>query len=141
MEPMSKPVIGPMHIVESSDAISMTLDDTDLSSALFLTSNYTGTSPPVWTLFITADGLPSDLSRSLCATKLNQVQVTSNVTTTLRGPQMGNKQQAYVSGLQSGKNYSAYYVIESASQPGVGLISQPITFKTKSGECARFRRC
>ncbi|RUS21475.1 stretch-activated Ca2+-permeable channel component-domain-containing protein [Endogone sp. FLAS-F59071] len=128
---------GPMHIVESSDIISMTLDDTDLSSALFLTSNYTGTNPPVWKLVITADGLPSQLSRSLCAAELYQVQVIPNVTTTQRGPQNGNKQQAYVSGLQSGKNYSAYYVMESTSQPGVGMISQPITFKTKSAQNCR----
>ncbi|RUP42798.1 stretch-activated Ca2+-permeable channel component-domain-containing protein [Jimgerdemannia flammicorona] len=122
---------APMHVVlPPQTPPPIALDDTDITSALFLTRNYTDTSSPNWKLVITTDGPPTALSLSLCAAERYQVLLTPNVTITKRGPMLGNKQQAYVKGLVPGKNYSAYYVI--SNQAGVGSISQPVKFRTKT---------
>ncbi|KAG1464211.1 hypothetical protein G6F46_005422 [Rhizopus delemar] len=122
-----------MHLVyndTNSTVPSMTLDDTDGDSALFL-SNPLGGYLPNSTLIITSNQ-PAELSWSLCAAKIYNISgININQTMTTRGPTPDTtRNQFFISGLSEATSYRAY-LLETSN--GITGMTAPITFKTKAG--------
>lgn len=107
----------------------LTLDDTDRTSALFLSSTFQSSNAPNSSILISS-GLPNELSFSYCAAKRYQLTgYSTNTSTTQRGPSGLPRQQFLVSNLAQDTEYTAYMV-----QPTGGNligITAPVALTTK----------
>ena len=115
--------LHPVYSRENNDSTYLMMDDTDRTHALFQSNPFSG-SPPNVTLLMTPV-LPTELSYSLCAAKLNTLpQYSVNTTMTTRGYVNQTKYQFMVSNLTQATTYQAYLVQNNA-------ITAPITLSTK----------
>ncbi|KAI9245324.1 stretch-activated Ca2+-permeable channel component-domain-containing protein [Sporodiniella umbellata] len=122
-----------MYNSTDSTVPSVTLDDTDANNALFLTNSLNGNLPNN-TLIITSDQ-PDELSRSICAAKMNTVSnINLNQTMTTRGPTNDTRYQLFVSGLAEASSYKAYLL---HTTEGITGMTEPFTFYTKAGSVCR----
>ncbi|KAI8353310.1 stretch-activated Ca2+-permeable channel component-domain-containing protein [Choanephora cucurbitarum] len=126
---------NPLHVVyqnedraDNSSIPYLILDDTDRNNALFLSSPFSGSAPNASILI--ASNLPSDLTYSLCAAKLNAATNYSvNTTTTMRGSTNSSKFQFMVSNLSQDTIYTAYM---TQTVNGITGMTTPIRMSTKS---------
>ncbi|KAL1923914.1 uncharacterized protein VTP21DRAFT_6949 [Calcarisporiella thermophila] len=121
--------IAPAYQVSTTPGLI--LDDTDATTALFLTSPFSNTSSPRVSVYVLPDNrVPPALTRSLCAVNAtaNQQPLRPNMTETTRGAMAGAKYQAVVGGLAPGTSYVGYLVEESQNRR---VMSQPLQFTTK----------
>ncbi|KAI8070648.1 stretch-activated Ca2+-permeable channel component-domain-containing protein [Gilbertella persicaria] len=117
----------PMHVVYTNNQPYLLLDDTDRNNALFLSSPFSGTAPN--TSLLIASHLPTELSYSLCAIRLNTVpNYAVNTTITTRGYTNTTKQQFMVSNLVQDTTYTAYM---AQTTQGLTGITMPVSVTTK----------
>ncbi|KAF9110406.1 stretch-activated cation channel mid1 [Mortierella sp. AM989] len=128
------------------------LDDTDSSSASFLTHNFTAV-PTFKVYLINSSSLPGNLSHSLCAieavqpiplTKANMIVTQTNRTSNLDGSmgrlilppepgfeEFGQRRQVLIQALTSGTAYTAFFVTDVLNQAGAEIMYAMTPFKTK----------
>lgn len=133
---VSSGTASPPYVVEG--AASFRLGDTDSSTALLTTANYTAAgddtpAPPQWQALV-APTQPNAfaLGRSHCAVRaaVGSAVGTANASATTRGYGGGTRTQFVVEGLAPGRNYTAWLVANETDQTRVW---DPVHFATKSG--------
>ncbi|GJN93758.1 hypothetical protein Rhopal_006815-T1 [Rhodotorula paludigena] len=130
-------------------SVGLRLDDTDASSALLVTANWsaaasTGTTPPAGYDILVAPTQPHALAlgRSRCALRDAHARAagSANASTTTRGYGGGERTQFLVEGLQRASNYTAWLVQnETVADGGANQtrVWDPVFFATKSGDSCR----
>ncbi|KAF8981793.1 stretch-activated cation channel mid1 [Entomortierella lignicola] len=128
------------------------LDDTDSSSASFLTQNFTAV-PTFMVYLVETASLAQNLSRSVCAietiqpiplTKANMTVTETNRTSNLDGSlgtlvlppvptfnEFGQRRQVVIQGLKNGTFYTAIFVTDVLNQAGAEVMYAMTPFKTK----------
>ncbi|KAG0261271.1 stretch-activated cation channel mid1 [Mortierella polycephala] len=128
------------------------LDDTDSTSASFLTHNFTAV-PTFKVFLVESNALPIGLTHSLCAieviqpiplTKANMVVTQTNRTTNLDGSmgrdilpqestfeQFGQRRQVWVQALTPGREYTAFFITDVLNQIEAEVMYGLTSFRTK----------
>ncbi|GAA6014584.1 hypothetical protein JCM10207_001653 [Rhodosporidiobolus poonsookiae] len=143
-----RPTLEPDWVAQG--AVGLRFEDSDatgvlLSSANFTAANETSSpSAPAWTpLVAEASVLSTPLARSRCFVRQAAVEAaaarersTANGTTT-RGYGGGVRSQFEVRGLDGGRNYTAWLVLNETAQAGATTVWDPVFFTTKSSDSCR----
>ncbi|KAF9186946.1 stretch-activated cation channel mid1 [Haplosporangium sp. Z 767] len=128
------------------------LDDTDSTSASFLTHNFTAV-PTFKVFLVESNALPVGLTHSLCAieviqpiplTKANMVVTQTNRTSNLDGSlgrdilphelkfeQFGQRRQVLVQSLTPGREYTAFFITDVLNQIEAEVMYGMTSFRTK----------
>ncbi|KAF9972775.1 stretch-activated cation channel mid1 [Modicella reniformis] len=143
------------YVQEYQDSQGLVLDDTDNTSASFLTRNFTAV-PTFKVYMINSTSLPLGLDHSLCAieavqpvplTKTNMVLTQTNRTSNLDGSQgrltlprepipaeVGQRRQVLIQSLIPGKEYIAFFVTDVLNQAGAEVMYAMTRFETKRND-------
>ncbi|KAF9942440.1 stretch-activated cation channel mid1 [Mortierella alpina] len=130
----------------------LVLDDTDGTSASFLTHNFTAI-PTFKVYLVDATSLPTGLTHSLCAieviqptplTKANMIVTQTNRTSNLDGSmgrvilpaepsfeQFGQRRQVLLQSLTAGTEYTAFFITDVLNQAGAEVMWAMTRFRTK----------
>ncbi|KAF9944575.1 stretch-activated cation channel mid1 [Mortierella alpina] len=130
----------------------LVLDDTDSTSASFLTHNFTAI-PTFKVYLVDSTFLPRGLMHSLCAieaiqptplTKANMIVTQTNRTSNLDGSmgrlilpaeptfeQFGQRRQVLLQSLTAGTDYTAFFITDVLNQAGAEVMWAMTRFRTK----------
>ncbi|KAG0354390.1 stretch-activated Ca2+-permeable channel component-domain-containing protein [Gamsiella multidivaricata] len=140
------------YVQRYQDSQGLVLDDTDSTSASFLTHNFTAV-PTFKVYLINSTSLPVGLTHSLCAidaiqpvplTKANMIVTQTNRTSNLDGSmgtlilppeptfeEYGQRRQVLIQALTPGTNYTAFFITDVLNQAGAEEIYAMTVFRTK----------
>ncbi|CAO3565514.1 unnamed protein product [Mortierella alpina] len=130
----------------------LVLDDTDSTSASFLTHNFTAI-PTFKVYLVDSTSLPRGLTHSLCAieviqptplTKANMMVTQTNRTSNVDGSmgrvilpaeptfeQFGQRRQVLLQSLTAGTDYTAFFITDVLNQAGAEVMWAMTPFRTK----------
>ncbi|KAF9432734.1 stretch-activated cation channel mid1 [Entomortierella beljakovae] len=140
------------YVQNYDPSLGLILDDTDSTSASFLTHNFTAV-PTFKAYLLNTSSLPRNLSHSLCAietiqpiplTKTNMVVTQTNRISNLDGSlgrlilppeptfeQYGQRRQVLIQLLTPGVDYTAFFITDVLNQAGAEVMYAMTPFKTK----------
>ncbi|KAF9575782.1 stretch-activated cation channel mid1 [Mortierella alpina] len=140
------------YVQRYDSAQGLVLDDTDGTSASFLTHNFTAI-PTFKVYLVDSTSLPTGLTHSLCAieviqptpmTKANMIVTQTNRTSNLDGSmgrvilpaeptfeQFGQRRQVLLQSLTAGTEYTAFFITDVLNQAGAEVMWAMTPFRTK----------